>query len=477
MKAGFFATNITPPIGAMRAGGYNEEHIQGIAGPLKVRSAVFENESGRVAFAVVDCCSIGRPVIDKALGYYEAMKGPKLDSFIISATHTHSGAAVSSFLQSDIIDKMSPEVIELTKYSAVPDAWFSDFVARQIATAIFMAASKVEPAVINTGKGEEAGYCFPRRLFCKDGRAYSHPGKMNPDIVGPAGKLDPMVGVVGAWREDGSLIGALVNFCCHGTTYSARNAHADWPHYVEETLQKLFGAEAGVVVLNGPCGDVTQVNNQSRTRDFGLDIAKRLGFRVAAEAAKELIAMPKQAEPTLAFEDRILPVPRRVPRKGSVEEAWETVNKHREDPWETSAVFARERLFESELQRLQPEKGVRLTAIQLGDALFLSNPAEYFTSLSLDIKAASPFAKTMTVELANDCIGYVPTTEAFDPKTGGGYETVLTAYSCLCIDAGERIRDEMIAMSKDFTPDTIPEDNSMPQGTYWLYGKLGPDRD
>ena len=104
-----------------------------------------------------------------------------------------------------------------------------------------------------------------------------------------------------------------------------------------------------------------------------------------------------------------------------------------------------------------------MTAIQIGDALFLSNPAEYFTSLSLEIKAASPFAKTMTVELANDCVGYVPTSEAFDPKTGGGYETVLTAYSCLCIDAGERIRDELIAMSKTFKPDILPEDTTMPQ--------------
>ena len=43
MKAGFFASNITPPIGTMQAGGYNEAHIKGIAGPLKVRAAVFES--------------------------------------------------------------------------------------------------------------------------------------------------------------------------------------------------------------------------------------------------------------------------------------------------------------------------------------------------------------------------------------------------------------------------------------------------
>ena len=95
MKAGFFSTSITPPIGTMQAGGYNEARIQGVAGPLKVRAAVFETDAGRVAFAVVDCCSIGRPTIDLALSYYEKMKGPKLDSFIISATHTHSPCASS----------------------------------------------------------------------------------------------------------------------------------------------------------------------------------------------------------------------------------------------------------------------------------------------------------------------------------------------------------------------------------------------
>ena len=169
-------------------------------------------------------------------------------------------------------------------------------------------------------------------------------------------------------------------------------------------------------------------------------------------------------------------MPRRVPHKDSVEEAWKTVNAHRNAPGETAAVFARERIFASELQRLQPEKDVCLTAIQIGNALFLANPAELFTALSLEIKAASPFLNTMIVELANDCVGYVPPNEAFDLKTGGGYETALTSYSCLCIDAGDRIRNELIAMSKHFTPDIISEEMTMPQGDYWDYGLLGPDR-
>ena len=477
MRAGFYATEITPPVGTMRAGGYSPVYIEAIAGPLKVRAAVFEDGDRRVAMAGVDCCSLSQSLVAAGLGYLRGMGGPTLDDVIISASHTHSGAAVSKFTDAAVSDRMAPAVLDLLKDSAVPDAWFTDWVARQLATTLFMASRRAEPALLNTGVGTESGFVFQRRLFCKDGRAYSHPGKMNPDIVGPAGPLDPSVGVIGAWRADGSLLGAIVNFACHGTTYSGPMAHADWYHFVEETLQKLYGGSAGIVIMNGPCGDVTQVNNQSLTRDFGLDISRRLGLRVGAEAAKVLISAPLQKDPTLASTSCTIPIRRRVPSQASLDKAWETVRLHAKTPADPDAVFARERLFAGELARVEPEKNVSLTAIQLGDAVVLATPAEYFTSLALRIKQHSPFAHTLVVELANDAIGYVPDKAAFDPKTGGGYETVLTAYSCLVPDAGDIIADKLIELSQGFTPDTVTPDLPAKPGTYWDYGRRGPDLD
>ncbi len=110
------------------------------------------------------------------------------------------------------------------------------------------------------GKGMEDKVAFNRRFRMRNGLTYTHPGQGNPDIVEPAGPTDPDVGVIGAWNEQGKMLGCIVNFACHATT-SPGGISANYIYYLEQVIRGTFGQDVIVVFLPGTSGDVTQVDN------------------------------------------------------------------------------------------------------------------------------------------------------------------------------------------------------------------------
>ncbi len=97
---------------------------------------------------------------------------------------------------------------------------------------------------------------------CASGLTATHPGQGNPDIVEPAGPVDPEVGVLGAWDPSGKLLGCIVNFACHATT-SPGGISANYIYDLEKAIRGYFGQDAVVVFLPGASGDITQVDNLS----------------------------------------------------------------------------------------------------------------------------------------------------------------------------------------------------------------------
>ncbi|MEN6544418.1 MAG: hypothetical protein ABFE07_00075, partial [Armatimonadia bacterium] len=82
-------------------------------------------------------------------------------------------------------------------------------------------------------------------------------------------------------------------------------------------------------------------------------------------------------------------------------------------------------MYASEVIGVNDEPVVRDTpvmALRVGDLGIVGLPGEIFVEYGLQIKARSPFARTLTVELANDYLGYCPTDKALDE---GSYETRL----------------------------------------------------
>ena len=474
MKAGFFETDITPPIGTERAGSYCKLYLENIHDPLKVRAAVFDNGEQKTALVGVDGCFIGFDTIKEVQDEVFKRCGITPESIIIGTSHTHSGAALTGMVGREIQDKMPKDVLDLiVNRSAAPSPGYREWCVKQIITAIVVADSRKEDALLSAGLGHEDAYVFNRRFIMKNGRSYSHPGKCNPDIVKPAGPVDPGVGVVGAWRKDGSLIGCVVNYACHGTCCSGTDVSADWIHYLQDTIRKVMGSNAGVVFLNGACGDITQVNNLAHSCDFGIQMAQKLGTRVGAEAVKVLTSAAPGEFNEISSKRIVLKIKRRKPSPASVKKSWEILREAGPDCRETNAVFAKERIIIDNICKNSPIAEVPVHAVKIGNAVFVSNPAEYFAELGLKIKKSSKFEYTFVVSLANGAIGYVPTKESFS-KSGGGYETVLTGYSNLAIDAGDKIADASIQLISKMKPEKIHVEIK-PAGKPWEYGVLGPD--
>src|SRR5690606_17292481 len=140
-------------------------------------------------------------------------------------------------------------------------------------------------------------------------------------------------------------------------------------------------------------------------------------------------------------------------------------------------VWAKETVLLDSLIAKEPIVETEVQAIQVGPVVCLSNEAEYFVQYALDLKAGSGFPMTFAVELANGCVGYVPTLEAFGPN-GGGYETRLTSYSNLEITAGDKMRDTLLDLAREMKPGALPQrPKAGPFTAPWSYGAAAPQKE
>ncbi|HOF39202.1 MAG TPA: hypothetical protein PLD73_03950, partial [Candidatus Hydrogenedentes bacterium] len=372
LRAGFARTDLTPAIGMEIPGGFNKNFSTGVHDPLWAEAAYFSNGEVTLALVGVDLITVTEGIVQEARQQAEARCGIPAANIMIAASHTHNGGPVDSC------------------YHVEKDDAYCLFAAGRIADAVVEASEAAVEARVGYGLSQEPGVGFNRRFRMKDGTIRTHPGKMNPGIVAPAGPIDPDVAVIAAEDAEGRLLGCIVNFALHGTTMGGSQLSADWPLYLRETIRGGLGSDIGVVFLNGACGDVTQVDNRSpRTGEFGEGSARRAGMSVGAAALGVLAKMEFTPDAPLGVTSETLALP--IRDLGDSDE--ELVR--REAPGiglgTGDAIYLMEAAMVRAMKEKSPTVPVEMQAMRIGDVGIASNPAEFFCDLGLAVKRSSPW--------------------------------------------------------------------------------------
>ena len=398
LHVGFAETDITPKPGSQSPGGMEARRLDEVHDPLKAVAMVIKGEKATIALVGIDSLFITEDTTARARAIvFRETRIPGAD-VLIGASHTHGGGPIATCFESEA----DPEYMEL--------------VATRVAEAIGSAYRSLHAAELGDGIGHEPSISFNRRFLMRNGRQVTHPGKGNPDVVKPAGPIDPDVGIIAARSPAGDLLGLFVNFACHLTVMGGNGFTADYVYHLRETLRRHYTKpQLPVGFLLGAAGDVTQVDNLRPGREFGDDWARMFGFALAAETIQTIERMSWQKAAVIQAAQTFVSIPVRNAREADRA----TPSLGLGSGSNVDKIYAREREFVDQERARRPVIPCEVQAMRIGDLGIVTNGAEFFCQLGLDIKAASPFTRTWVVSLANGWIGYVPTPTAY---YAGGYE-------------------------------------------------------
>jgi neutral ceramidase len=411
-----------------------------ILDPIHVKAVVLRQGAEQVALVECDVTGIPGDITITARERAALKTGIPFSNISVAATHTHMASQ-----HKDLITA--------------------------IVQAISTAQSSLKPVRLKSALGQQFNVSFNRRYFMKDGSVVFNPMFLNPDIVRPAGPIDPEVGIVMFYDAvNNSPVSVLVNFALHldivkeyGAVYQAtgpgsRNAvSADYPYWIEESLRKDFGNRFNLVFFTGCCGNINHWDFSKPGPQSGHKTkSKQVGDSLYS-SIKKALPMAREEKPALAARTRVIQVP--LQSFTNKELAWAKGVKSSELSGKSEEPNERKQFLDNVKRRRilwldeQKQKGIvglpldvqvfRLT----GNTALVTLPGEMFVEFASIIKNCSPFDNTIVVELANNGVGYVPNKKAFSQ---GGYEV---ENSRLAPGGGEMLAEAAIQMLEELKKD------------------------
>jgi len=449
LKAGAAASNITPWLDEPIVGGWSSPPGKYIHDELFARALVLDDGTTKVAIVVVDNLGLAREVCDLAKRWIREQTDIPEDHILIAATHTHSSisARPASVLKPD------PQMSD-----------YATFVARRISDGVRCAVARLEPARIAWATLDVPEHLNNRRWFMKPGvrlvnpfggedKVRMNPPAGSPDLVEPAGPVDPQLAFVSVQSRDSRPIALLANYSLHYVGgVGSNHISADYFGVFADRIQQLLGADrldppfVGML-SNGASGDVNNISfRQPRPPKKPYEQMRYVAYDLAQKVFDAHQSLQWHDWVPLGMRQRELVLKVRKPTPEQLKRAQEILAGAPPLPERPHEEIYAHRVIQ---QQEAPETiSVPLQAVRIGDLGIAAIPFEVFAEIGLEIREKSPFRPTFTISHANGSYGYLPTPRQHEL---GGYETWLG--TCKVEEqASVKITEAILEMFQELRP-------------------------
>jgi neutral ceramidase len=423
LKGGCAEVNITPPLGIPLIGSYGKASDD-VLDELYAKALVLND--GRTTVAIISADLLYTPLEEITNPVRQIIKekaGIAEENVLVCGTHTHSGPEV--FTRSKVPREGRLPASEV-------DQSYLRVLVNKISSSVLIAHRGVQDVRIGAAKGQIPEIVYNRRPRSEDGSvkmAFTLPAEVSETKkieIGPEGyvrvtfdsqsedaklkfgPIDPEVCVLRVEDMDGQIVGSLVNFGCHPVCIYpslSTSVSADYPAYATQVVER---AEGGICLFAlGLAGNTVPIQR-------GVKARKQIGKALGGEALRRLQLVTTTDDVTLsALKSEVRFPTKKAPSSDEGKDVEKTAD-----------------FVATEIQLLR-----------LGDIYILGLPGEVLVEVGLEIKKRAGLENLLVVTLANDAIGYVCHSEAYEE---GGYEP--GSGTDLARGAGEIMVEEALAL-------------------------------
>ncbi len=432
LQVGVAEADITPPEGFPMAGYYHERLATGTIDPLKAKAIVFRSGDQAAAWVAADLTGVCRDLCVAVREKVSASTGIPAAHVVVTATHSHTAPDYTRNLY-DYLGGKTP---------ADGPAPYAARLIEGIASAVIQANKALQPVVLKTGSArQQTPVSFNRRFVMKDGSVQTWQRLDNPNVVRPAGPIDPEICLALVESAgDRKPLAVVSNFALHLDTLGGLLWSADYPYFIEQKVRRELGQGVVSIFGNGACGDINH-SDPTRTERNKTDF---IGNSLAETVGSALPDLRAVESPAFQVRSAIVQLPLQQVTEQQLEQARELIPAAKAG--KSVDFFDQVRAYKAvvldQLRNKPPHMAgdeyinwglshqwagvgeslpVEVTTFTLGrDLALVFMPSEIFVELGLAVKQASPYRTTMVVELAN-CVEtiYIPTRAA---HAGGSYE-------------------------------------------------------